>query len=260
MIKEEQRLNKFSTYKPELMGLLVASITLFTWYLSSLAIEHRVIPKSWDSILSFLNVLIPSGFGACAGAWAAFSLNTKKEINKENLERVRSLNSALFISSRQINTIAQLRKSILSYQKDPYAGINLQPEYIVKNELLRIDFSKLEFLIEKGAVDVLDKLALEEDRFLAAIESVATRTAFHYEILQPALENSDLPINIDNEEQIKHDIGERLFFTSINLFTNLSAHVLETYESYIDIHKELFDKSKSLYPENTFIHLSFPKE
>lgn len=234
------------------MGLLVAFLAIIAWYLSSLAIEHRVIPKTMDYIFNFLTVSFASFFGALS----AFIFNIRKDKEKENLEKVRALNSALFISARQINTIAQLKLDILPFLNKTDAPFNFPPKSISKDELLRIDFSKLEFLIENDGAQLLQKLALEEDRYLAATETVNIRAKFHYEQLQPALEKSELIINTEaSENQIRQELGDRIFFTSINIFRDLTEHVLKTYDTYNPVHKELFSKAKQLYPDNTFIYM-----
>lgn len=234
------------------MGLLVAMLALIAWYLSVLAIEHRTVPKNTDYIITFLSISFASFFGA----FSAFALNTRKEQEKEELSRVRALNSALFTSARQINTIAQLKRDIKPYLSKADAPFSFPPKTIEKDEFLRIDFSRLEFLIELGGAQLLQKLALEEDRYNAAIEAVNVRTKFHFNDLQPALAKSSLvPNTTVSGEDIKKQLGDRIFYTSQNLFRHLTDHVLKTYDSYKPVHEELFEKSKSSFPGKTFIYI-----
>ena len=91
-------LKKYNDYLPEFLGVILALLLLNLWYLSSLAIENKILPASLDYLYKGSTVLI----GAFVGAFAAFKLKSKKDAQKKHREEKMAMNRALIGSNRNI--------------------------------------------------------------------------------------------------------------------------------------------------------------
>ncbi|MFT6349503.1 MAG: hypothetical protein ACJAYB_002529, partial [Psychromonas sp.] len=57
-------LNKYKEYLPEFLGVILALLLLNLWYLSSLAIENKMLPANLDYLYKGVTVLIGAFVGA----------------------------------------------------------------------------------------------------------------------------------------------------------------------------------------------------
>ncbi|PKG79879.1 hypothetical protein CXF80_17060 [Shewanella sp. Actino-trap-3] len=103
-------MKKYNDYLPEFLGVVLALLLLNLWYLSSLAIENKVLPANFDYLFKGLTVLI----GAFVGAFAAFKLKSKKDDEKKHTKEKMAMNKAIFVCVRQIHAIKILIENCLN--------------------------------------------------------------------------------------------------------------------------------------------------
>jgi hypothetical protein len=66
-----RHLKKYNDYLPEFLGVILALLLLNLWYLSSIAIEDKVLPANLEYLYRGVTVLV--------GAFAAFKLKSKND-------------------------------------------------------------------------------------------------------------------------------------------------------------------------------------
>tara|TARA_R110001606_G_scaffold282542_1_gene431146 strand:- start:216 stop:980 length:765 start_codon:yes stop_codon:yes gene_type:complete len=233
---------------PEILGVLFALLLLNLWYLSSLAIEHRIVPSTYDYFLKAIVVLCAAFFGS----FSAFYLNTRKEKNKETKDNIAALNAALFVTLRQINGLLNLKKAILPLEKDPIRLLKLQAMYTSDYSDLKIDLDRLEFLLKEHP-NLLFGLSLEQGRFESAVRITNMRTEFHHNDLQKELNDCKFSIEDPTLEQLVNAVGPRIVGTAMTLTNGMYEQVLQSVDSVTEIHEELFEIAKTEFPGEPFV-------
>jgi hypothetical protein len=239
---------KLKEILPLILGVLFALILLNLWYVSSLAIEHRVVPSTYDYFLKAIVVL----FTAFFGSFSAFHLNTRKEKHNEIQNNISALNAALFVTLRQINSLLTLKKSILPLESDPIRFLKLPAMYASDHSDLKIDFDRMEFLL-KDHPNLLLGLSIEQGRFESAIRTINMRAEFHQEDLQKALSDSRFSIENPTLEQLVSAVGPRIVGVAKNLTDGTYKQIKLSVDSITEIHDELFRIAKEVFPNEPFI-------
>lgn len=238
----------FKAILPEVLGTLLALALLNLWYVSSLVIEHRVIPSTYDYFLKAIVVL----FAAFFGSFSAFYLNTRKENHKEIQDNISSLNSALFVTIRQINSIMVLNKAIEPLEKDPLRFLNLPAMYASDNSDLKIELNRLEFLLKDHPNLLLD-LSVEQGRFESAIKITNMRAEFHHNDLQKALNDAGFNVANPTLPQLVQAVGPRVTGTTIKLTDGMYEQLNLCVESLLEVHEKLYDIARGLFPNEPFV-------
>lgn len=239
---------RFKSIFPEIMGIIVALLLLNLWYLSSLAIEHRVMPSTYDYIVNATVVLS----AAFCGSFSAFYLNTRKERKIETSKKVDALNSALFITIQQINGLLLLKKAIEHYKNDPIRFLTIPSIYAPDYSALKVNLSRLEFMLKEHPNLLLD-LSVEQGRFESAVRVTNMRADFHHKELQVALSNCKFNIGQPSIEQLINAVGERIVGTGIRLTDEVFSHVLLSVDSAIEVHNKLHEVALAKFPGKSFI-------
>ena len=236
-------------YQPEIFGVIVALAVLNIWYLSSVAIEYAVVPKSYDYLIRALTVAV----GGFIGAFSAFWLKTYEEEKKNKEKQKSALNSALFVLIRQINAIQCIKRDLEKFKTPFDRGLSLPamkpPEY----SNLKQDIDSLQFLIENDNAQDLMELTIEQERFEQAINSINIRNAFYVNEVQPALSFHALngrPVPLAEYEE---KLGERLFQGAMNGAAVLYAHVYASDLSLYEKYTSLRELAKKLFPGEKFV-------
>jgi hypothetical protein len=245
-------MDRIKNYQPEIYGVIFFIMLLNVWYLSGIAIENAVLPKGYGIFISFLIPTI-SGF---IGAFAAFSLKTWEETKKVRGFEVSALNKSLFILHRQINSIANTRRSLNNYREDAGRTINLPPSVGIEHSDAKQDFEGLNFLISKGKSNLLLGISIEQERFDLAIWTIKHRNDLHLNQFQPAFEESNLASEAEvSEQKMISEIGERIYMSLHQATENVYTCVDKTYASLQEMQLQLIEIAKELYPDADFVRI-----
>ena len=122
-------------YRPEILGGLVAGLVLNLWYLSSLAVDESIIPKSYTFVIDAVSIIAAAFFGS----YSAFLLNQKREEEKEQLRRINAVNGALFVLVRQANDLLNLIKGFDDWQDKKTAFYEMPASYPSEYRDIRLD-------------------------------------------------------------------------------------------------------------------------
>jgi hypothetical protein len=239
---------KLKDILPEILGVLFTLILLNLWYVSSLAIEHRIIPSTYDYFLKAIVVLS----AAFTGSFSAFHLNTRKEKQKETKDNITALNAALFVTLRQINALLTLKKKMLSLEKDPIRLLKLPAFYASDYSDLKVEFNRLEFLLKEHP-NLLFGLSIEQERFESAIKVTNMRAEFHRNDLQKALNDCKFSIEDPTLDQLVDAVGPRIIGIAKTLTDGMYQKILSNVDSVTEIHGELFEIAKKVFPDETFV-------
>lgn len=244
-------MKRIKSYTPEIMGILIASAALNLWYLSSLAIENAVLPKSFDYLV---NATI-SSVGAFLGAYFAFKLK-KSEDDKATLNKNKSsLDMSLLIMARQINALCNFKRDLDPFTTPFERAFNLPalkpPAY---SDLIQ-DIASLNHLIEHEEIQIILNISIEQERFEQAIDSINIRNNFYVNEIQIAISEKGLNGKAMTLDEYKNELGERLFAGAMNGSNTMYQHVNETISSLKSTFKDLRTIAKKIHPEQKFIQL-----
>lgn len=196
-------------------------------------------------------------FSTFLGATFAFRLNENKEEEKIRSLQKEVINHSLFILLRQYNALALIKKKIEIYTTQFDLAFNLPvfkpPSYTDLNH----DFYKLEFILASSKPNILLNLTLEQERFEQAIEALRLRNDFCLKDLQPLVAQLAINQRETSLEETKNILGEKIFFTAINLSKSLKGNIDATILSNQIIYRELKELGKELFPETKFIDYKF---
>jgi hypothetical protein len=236
-------------YRPEILGVLVAGLVLNLWYLSSLAVDQSIIPRSYSFVIDAVSIIAAAFFGA----YSAFLLNQKKEEEKKQLRRINAVNGALFVIVRQANALLNLIKGFDGWKDRKTNFYEMPAGYPAEYRDLRLNLSEIDFLLRESDPNLLFQLSIEQERFEAAITSVRLRTEFHFNELQPALDAANFDDDDASLEDLIKIVGDRIAITAYKSTEDVFSHVYQTYGSLVEAIDELHSEAVRLYPGIEFI-------
>ncbi|WP_313172593.1 hypothetical protein [Massilia oculi] len=204
------------------------------------------------SATSFVPLAGSSLLSTFLGASFAFHLNTQKDLNKEQDQRIAALQTALFILAQQFNAVGGSWKSIAKWGKEPHRWVNMpamgQPDY--KN--LQQDFSSLAFILAEDAQLLLD-LSVEDERFLQLLRSMKERSDFYTKEIHEAIEKARAGKTQMSLPDLRTGLGDRLFFGAQSRTDDVFMHVTESMKSLPGVANRLRTYAKAKYPEAKFL-------
>jgi len=239
---------KFKDIKPEVLGVIYGLLVLNLWYVSSLAIEHRIVPSTYDYFLQAIVVLSAAFFGS----FSAFYLNTRKEKLGKIQGNISALNSALFLTLRQINALLNLKKAIEPLESDNIRFLKLPAMYAADYSDLKIELNRLEFLL-KDHPNLLLNLSIEQGRFENAIRITNMRAEFHHEDLQKSLNDNNFCIEHPSLEELVTAVGPRVVGNAIKLTDGMYEQIFLSVDSLTEVHERLFEIAKENFPNERFV-------
>lgn len=245
---KEVILKKHSDYLPEFLGVILALLLLNLWYLSSFAIEYKILPVSLDYLYKGTVILI----GAFVGAFSAFKLNSKNEEDKKYTEQKMAMNKALFVSIRQINAIKNMYKKLSQYNTELEKAFMLPAMKPPCYDELKYDFDELNFLL-KDYPQTMMNLVIEQERFDQTFNSIQTRNNFYIHDVQPALSKHKLNRKNILVSDLANLLGERLFEGAINGAKSMYFHIESTDKSITEMHDEISKVAQKAFPNERFI-------
>ncbi len=191
--------------------------------------------------------------GTVVGATLAFRLNENREHEHEHNAHRTALNRALFVIARQWNAISSLSKEIEPYNTPFDRAFNLPAIKPPPYKDLTFQFETLDFLLDSNEVNTLHRLSVEQERFHQVIASLDIRNEFYLREVQPEIAKLRLNGKSVTQDQAQSILGERLFGTATNGAETFRSHIKDSMKSLREMHKELWDVAKRLYPEHKFV-------
>jgi hypothetical protein len=205
--------------------------------------------------VEFRDLALPlvSIFGTFFGATFAFRLNEEKEARKLREVRREVLNRALFVLIRQTNAMHQLTRDFEKFPSPFEKAFNFPaltpPPY---GDLIH-NLSDLEFLLESSTPGLLMEIAIEQERFHQALDSLRIRNEFYVGEVQPALDKLALNGKQVTAGEAARLLGERLFGGAMNGAETAWQHISSCNVTIPALHKSLLHQAKVLYPGHKFI-------
>lgn len=197
-------------------------------------------------------------FSTFFGATFAFRLNEEKELRKTHALRREAINRALFVLVRQTNAIHQITQNFEKFPSLFEKAFNLPALKPPPYQDLSQSLSDLEFLVETSTPSLLMQVAIEQERFHQALESIRIRNEFYVVEVQPALAALALNGKRVTVEEMAASLGERLFSGAMSGAQSAWEHASLCTQSIPTVHKALFQEAKLLYPEHKFISYEIP--
>ncbi|MFM5178572.1 hypothetical protein ACEUAY_02995 [Aeromonas veronii] len=236
-------------YQPEIFGVIVALAVLNIWYLSSLAIDKSITPKSYHYFIQLFTVAI----GGFIGAFSAFWLKKHEEEKKDRESKRNALNFALFVLIRKINAIQCIKKDLERYTTPFERGLCLPAMKPPDYSGVKQDINGLQFLIGGVHAHILMELTIEQERFEQAINSINIRNEFYVNEVQPALSFHSLNGRPLPLAEFEGKLGERLFNGAIKGAAVLYELVYACDVSLNETYTELREIAKKLFPDENFV-------
>lgn len=243
-------------YAPEIWGVFIAIITLNLWYLSSLAVEHKVLPYAATPLIG----LITAAIGAFLGAYFAFQLRKYEEKTGKTEKQKSSIDEALLILIRQANALQNIYNDLKKY-KQPHERAFLLPAIKPPSYSdLKQNLQSLNFLIDHQEVQTILILSIEQERFEQAMHAIEIRNVFFVQEVQPVLSQHNLNDKQISLPELKELLGERLYHGSINSSSEMYQHIEKTSKTIIEMIEILRTAAKNIFPGSKFIGFAPPHQ
>ena len=168
-------------------------LPLLTYAFALFATAVTIAIAVFTNTISLKDLITPvlSIFGTFFGATFAFRITEEKELRKLLNSRREALNRASFILIRQANAIHQLYRDFERFPSPFEKAFNLPALKPPSYQDLEHTLSDLDFLLDSSNPSLLMEVAIEQERFHQALESLRARNEFYVEEVQPAIANSN---------------------------------------------------------------------
>jgi len=235
---------------PEILAVVVSFLLLNVWYLASLAVNEKLIPKSYELIINGFILFAATFFGA----YVAFKLNENKEINKLESRQKVALDMSIFILIRMIQGFRSTLKSIEDYKSVEQRAFSMPafkpPDY----QDLNFDFNELSFLLQYDSQIVLD-LAIEQDRYKQLFNSINERNKFYLERVEPQLSKNNIRNMKVNEQQLRSVLGDSVFDGAFSAVNSMDMHIDGCSHSLSDLYNRTAHLARKIYPQTPFMRI-----
>lgn len=232
-----------------------ARIHRWVYPIALAAIAVIAVAAVWTDLLSLKDLVTPmlSLFGTFLGATFAFRLSEEREERKLRDAQREALNRSSFVLIRQANAIDQLVRDFERFPALFLKAFNMPAFKPPSYEALTHNLADLDFLIDSSNPGLLMELAIEQERFHQALESLRIRNEFYVDEVQPALEKLGLNRKTVSVEEMSELLGERCFEGAMNGADNAWQHLSASSLSIPSVHQALLKEAKILFPGRKFI-------
>ncbi|MES2106105.1 MAG: hypothetical protein V4634_18955 [Pseudomonadota bacterium] len=238
MVKKPRFLIAYWIVFAGLMAIAVLSV-----YLKIVALTNLVL------------LVLPIG-SAIIGASISNALSMQREYDAERAEQLRALEWTCFVIFRQRNALRSLAHHMGAYRMDGMRWSSLpaitSPDY----SDVRYDMPSLAFLLKTAEIQVVLDLTIEQERFEAALNTVAIRSKFLVDELQPMTSKSGVSNSKLSEAQALQVYGERIYRTAVQYTDAMFEHIDTAIQSNFSLHQRLHKMAKHLFPKNVFASIS----
>jgi hypothetical protein len=201
----------------------------------------QLLPWAADFLKETGAAIAGAGVGAWLGARYAFRLERGKAAaeheaaahaaaNELANRRATAGNLALFTLGQIYNDLLLYDRQFLAPAvKQGAAWLRMAPSNIADRNFYRFDVPSLAFLLQSkqpGAPEMLMRLALEQDRFAAFLDTVQMRARFHEEHIPPVIERlqrENPPEHQFNDIELQEAVGPRIYAELRNYFSDIET-------------------------------------
>lgn len=200
-------------------------------------------------------------FGTYIGAFLAFRLQERKEQAAQRQAKVDELNKALLALSMQYNHLVNFEQNVLVKYVAPMERLlGLPAESLGSSLDARVNAEKLVFLMHSGEVNLILELSVEQGRYDACLDVVATRCDLLVREVHPLIERKGLVGKPVDEQILMDAFGERIFGSLVTATDQVYQHVTSTVESLLAMARRLHSVAKKIFPDEKFILVGPPPE
>lgn len=164
---------------------------------------------------------ILAGISTLIGAFYAFRLSERKEMEGERARRTQALNRALFTLGRQVNAIQYLQDEVSSYDTDAKRLFGCKAAMPPDYSDVRVDFESLSFLLDSHDPDLLLRLSVEQDGFHQVMRAISLRAQYFIDQFQPAIMASGIAPGSFTLNDAREKIGPLIFDSALNYTTSM---------------------------------------
>ncbi len=232
-----------------MIGVIIGLLSLFIWYFSALAIDEEIVAKNTELIVEAVIIISAAFFGS----FSAFRLNNYRENRSVESKRILSLKTAVFILARQANTLGNEKLVLRKYEGTEEKYFDLPSKVGSIYSELKINLNELSFLLNHPDQNLLFDLAIEQDRFSAALEAINLRSDYHYNYVQPALRDKPHLAMNPRFIQLSATVGPAITEGIKNTTDNVYQHVYETLASINEMQERLAHVAHEMFPNERFI-------
>ena len=235
---------------------IVVGVALFMagFVMAILAFEEWKVAKE---IAPSITTLAAAFFGA----WFAFLLQIKEKEDKERKEIVASVNQVLFSLFQRANSLKLFQiDNIDPLRNNPGIHIAMLPILSVKDEVIKFNIDKLDFLLETKHKQLVFDLYVEDRRYESAVNVIEHRSNLHLHEVQPMIQAGGIKQGKDYPESAYREaLGEMLYTHLKNSTEQVVYHVDRTVKSTMDAKNNLLRALKDVYPDEKFIDFELPE-
>jgi hypothetical protein len=196
-----------------------------------------------------------AGVGAWLGAKYAFALERSKaraeHAEAERAEGRRLADQRQVAGNLALFTLAQMRNEMVTYKRQTYdeamkadaRWFRMPATSVIGGSFLRFDLPSIAFLLQSQEKDgplMPMKLAVEQDRYAAFLETVRIRGEYHQEQLARVSERvPDFASMRLTDEELRKLLGDTCYLTLRNYHSDIGEYLKRNLETSEELLKEL---------------------
>ncbi len=197
-----------------------------------------------------LAAIAGAGVGALLGAKYAFGL----ERNKAHAEKVAAAERDALAQRRQhviagnlaVFTLSKIHNDLLTYNQQYMVRAKqskapwfwLQPSDVDPGNFHHLDIPSLAFLLQSKSPMILMKIALEQGRYAAFLNTVQLRCRAHQEQMLPTIENARID-GTTADADIQEVVGRPIYYKLHNFYSDIDTLMSLNIQSSKNIGDEL---------------------
>jgi len=196
---------------------------------------------------------IVGAIGPFFGAYFAFDLIEKKDLAKQDNERIKVLNLAMLVIVRKCDAVAGVRRLVLPSQNHLHRAINLPSFQVPQYSDLCFNFEELSFLFEFRKAEVMSKLNRVQLLFQQTFVALNQRNDFFEKEVRPKLQGVFKNGSEVTVEDVILVLGKTTYDKAVFNANQLYDLVDGSYSALLDAHDVLFATAKEAFPSAGFL-------
>lgn len=201
--------------------------------------------------------VVSAGFGAIAGAYAAFTLESRRRASEVEAKHISDGRRVLFDLFYIWEDLAQYNNQVLSgIQGTPpeHHWIRLLPTNYPYSTEGFLEPARYEFLFEHGEPQLAADIALQHRRYVLAMSQIQERSRIIIEGVRPRWEAAQLGVDAEiTAEELQQMAGPNFYHQLRDMTENIKRFVPEDLQAIEACFKSLRDHLKKRYPGRSFM-------
>lgn len=228
-------------------------ILMIAFFFIGLLIGNEISNDIFKTILEASAALAAAFFGA----HYAFKLQNEKNKEENDFRDTQAANRAIFELIRTHNKFLAIEKQfIIPHINNPSRHLLIMPAVGITVTPTQINYDSLAFLFPSNKPNILGTLSSVEQEICSTIEVIEKRSNFHYDNVQPVIENLEkiygthIPAN-----EIEKALGTRfskILSDSTDFMIEGVAAVIEGTRNHIEL---LHSQTIEIYPGHKIIKM-----